>query len=267
MVHYKHCIVTFLDLLGFAQMIGGGASPPVVLKMLRAVRKAAREDADTKNLLKIEYLCISDCMIRSLALNDRAHVTSPELQSELLQIMHMQVELLIQGFPVRGALTHGKVYFKGRTLFGPAYQEAYKIESQVAKVPRIVIDKVVLENFVGYPEGRGDLQWGNAQDELSSLIRRDNDGEWFIDYLRAMVTECESDEGYRDFLIHHRRLVLGRLAEHATNPDVHKKYVWMQIYHNRVVSEIPSKWFNAVGVSRTELVIPTTVHGQMHTKQ
>jgi hypothetical protein len=248
--------VTFLDLLGFGQMIDAGIPPDEVLKMLREVRRVAHEDAETKKLVKIEYLCISDCMIRALQLENPRKVTSPELQSELLQLAHMQTELILRGYPVRGAVTHGSVYFKGRTLFGPAYQNAFRIESKVAKFPRIVADKCILTDFVGYPEGNGDSSYADADVEVKSLIRQDAaDGEWFIDYIKAMESEYDYAVEYAKFLVAHANFIRRRLVENAANSERLPKYKWMENYHNSTITEFPDKFFAVVGIPRSDLII------------
>lgn len=254
MAKYRHGIVTFLDLLGFAAAVNGGTSPDDILKMMKAVRKASHEDADTKKVVKIEYLCISDCMIRSLHLENPSKVTAPELQQELLDLVHMQCQLIWNGYPVRGAVTHGDIYFKGKTLFGPAYQKAYLLEKE-ANTPRIIVDPQVIADFIGYPEGRGDLTFGNAQEELHGQIRRDVDGQWFVDYLRSVQTETEYDEDYLKFLLAHRKLISERIKTHGHDSKVLSKYQWMRGYHNLVVGELADAWFDFCGVTRANVLV------------
>jgi hypothetical protein len=252
MAGYTHGIVTFLDMLGFGAIVENGAPPDEILAMLEAVKKAAFQDADAKRILRIEYLCISDCMIRSLEISHPQKVPAPELQQELLDLVHMQCELIWKGYPVRGAVTHGKIYFKGRTLFGPAYQKAYVLEQQAA-APRIVIDDNVIGDFIGYPEGRGDLDFGNAREELHGQIRRDTDGKWFLDYLRSIQTEIEYDEDYYKLLVAHRDLIRNRMILHSGMPKILSKYQWMKTYHDAVVDEIREDWFAEGDLKREDV--------------
>jgi len=255
MADYKHGIVTFLDLLGFANAVASGKPVIEILEMLNAVNEAAFEDSETKKLVQIEYMCVSDCMIRSLHLKDPAKVTAPELQQEMLQLCHMQCRLILQGFPVRGAVSHGPVYFTGRTLFGPAYQKAYILERDAAQFPRIIVDQAVVDDFVGYPEGKGDTSHGGAMNELRGQIRKDKDGMWFVDYLRSFRSELDSEVEYRDFLSAHRRLIADRLVAHAGSVGICQKYEWMRGYHNEVVQELPDAFFPFCSIKREQLLL------------
>jgi len=257
MAEYNHAIVTFVDLLGFGSAVDGGKPVNDILAMLQAVREEAHEDTETKKLVKIEYMCVSDCMIRALHLDDQQKVTAPELQQEMLQLVHMQCSLILKGFPVRGAVSHGPVYFKGRTLFGPAYQKAYKLERDVAKTPRIIVDKAVIDDFIGYPEAPGNMSHGDAKAELMSQIRKDTDGQWFLDYLRSFKNEVDYEADYYDFLVAHRTLIEQGLKAFSSSPCVCKKYEWMRTYHNEVVGELKDAFFPYNGAKREDLLLPT----------
>lgn len=256
MAAYNHAIVTFIDLLGFARFVDAGARPDTILKVLNAVEEAAHVDDDTREIVGIDYLCISDCMIRCARL-ESSRLIAPDLQMELLSLCHLQHELLRQGFPIRGGITHGPVYMDGTKVFGPAYQRAYCLESRHANVPRVIVDETLLKDFYGYPEGGGDITHGNALDEVMSLLRRDpTDALLFIDYLAALETEFEEDSDYHRFLIDHRNLIVGKMEEHRDDPRVLAKYEWLRRYHNDVVSDRPDVWLKALRVDRESLTVP-----------
>src|SRR5438552_33015 len=118
MATYRHGLVSFIDLLGFGAIVDAGASPDTILRMLESVKRSSHVSVDTKRAIDLEYLCISDCLIRSLHLEHPEKTTAPELQQELLDLVHIQFELLAYGLPIRGAVVHGDVYFRGRTIFG-----------------------------------------------------------------------------------------------------------------------------------------------------
>ncbi|MBI2258791.1 MAG: hypothetical protein HYU67_07820 [Flavobacteriia bacterium] len=59
------------------------------------------------------------------------------------KIRDMQNELSSFNVFLRGGITYGKLYHKGKICFGEAMIKAYKIESTVAVYPRIIIDSEI----------------------------------------------------------------------------------------------------------------------------
>jgi hypothetical protein len=51
--------------------------------------------------------------------------------------------LLAEGILTRGGVVQGGAYHNGRVLFGPGIVEAYNLEREVAKYPRIVVSEEV----------------------------------------------------------------------------------------------------------------------------
>lgn len=90
---------------------------------------------------------------------------------------YLQVRLLRQKIPVlsRGAITKGKVYIDGDVCFGPAIVEAYKMEEELAKSPRIIMSKEIIDQWEKYDQsGKGYIDMFTFQDV---------DGYIILDYL------------------------------------------------------------------------------------
>jgi hypothetical protein len=43
---------------------------------------------------------------------------------------------------------------------------------------------------------------------IKDIIKKDNDGIWFIDYLRGAETETDDDNQYLKFLEKHKKLII-----------------------------------------------------------
>ncbi len=254
MAEYKHAIVSFIDLLGFSDTVKNSISPDEIITMLSIVKDRAKISTESKDMFGSEVMCVSDCIIRAEPLMHPQKVSAPESLMELLSLVHLQAELIHEGFPVRGAITHGRVYFKGRTLFGDAYQEAYKLE-QKADVPRIIIDKKLVDDYVGYPEGGGDPEYANGLEELMRLISKDTDGQWFLDYLRAFESETGHESDYVQFVANHRDFIIRGLRNHD-GTSVVRKYEWMRQYHNSHVRTFNKGTLANLGSSLKSLLVP-----------
>ena len=104
----------------------------------------------------------------------------------------MLVQLAI-GHPIRGGLDVGTGMVVDDELFGAAIVKAYRLESQRAGHPRLVVGHGLL-NYI-----RTSTQAPGAEPErqmerrmatgLSGLIMRDEDGEWIVDYAGPRARE------------------------------------------------------------------------------
>ena len=62
----------------------------------------------------------------------------------------LNFQLRMLSFPtpvlVRGSIAHGELYSDQRILFGPALVEAYQREEKLARYPRIIIPKHIIDD-------------------------------------------------------------------------------------------------------------------------
>lgn len=95
---------------------------------------------------------------------------------ERMQAMTAQVAMagLEIGLLVRGGLSRGKLYHHGRVVVGEAMIDAYHLEKEVARHPRVVIS----------PRIRDDVR-----------LFKDEDGVRYLDYVGAMMLLAEDRHG------------------------------------------------------------------------
>jgi hypothetical protein len=53
------------------------------------------------------------------------------------------------GFLVRGGVSFGDLVHDDECVFGPALNRAYELESKIADKPRVIVDRVVVEDYEG----------------------------------------------------------------------------------------------------------------------
>lgn len=175
---YENRVVAFIDLLGFRELVsfsalhpeaaghiysfligiqgqqvmGGlyGGIPTFGLDGTREV-KLARDLPNTENMLElikthwpIEITQFSDSLVLSCKAEDGA--TSILLLEFIAKLM---LGAFQHGFLLRGGITLGLLsHQEGGPLFGPAFIEAYALESKYALWPRIIVDKTVVDLLV-----------------------------------------------------------------------------------------------------------------------
>ena len=120
-------------------------------------------------------------------------------------------------------------------------------EAQHAVHPRIVVDPAVLNRFrddVLLRAEHHDLR--DESEYIRSLLAHDADGLWFVDYLRAMRSECDGLDDYAAFLDAHRDVVATRLKRNGEFPNrVTAKFLWVATYHNNVCDELHREFESA----------------------
>ena len=72
---------------------------------------------------------------------------------------------------------------------------------------------------------------------IRTLIRRDSDGRYFVDYLRAISSEFDNPiPDYLKFLNMHGNLIKIGLRRFKSDKRVLEKYEWLKSYHNLTVT-------------------------------
>jgi hypothetical protein len=154
------------------------------------------------------------------------------VHSQILRMVHAQATLLFdEGILLRGGITVGDVARSYGQLFGPAVVRGYDLENKVARFPRIVVGEEVLEEM-----NSNSTLWVHDQETdtraLKALLRKDFDGDWFVDYLRAIEGELDDRGEYPGYLTRHEEFIEHGLAEYRQSASVLAKFKWLREYHN-----------------------------------
>jgi hypothetical protein len=118
-------------------------------------------------------------------------------------------------------------------IFGPALVRSYELESTVARFPRIVIDSEVIRRASSI---QGAVFY-------KQLVRRGEDGVYFVDYLCACGDFSERGplvSGSLSF-INHKRMIetqLSKLKSRNAPEEVIRKLLWLANYHNLSVRRL-----------------------------
>jgi hypothetical protein len=177
----------------------------------------------------------------------------------VLDMIHLQSELVPLGILVRGAIALGDAAVQGDLILGHGIAEAERLRDEVASVPRVIVDPRLLRELEQNPFLRAGHH--NVMQELGylhDLLRQDGDGLWFADYLWAFRSEVREPQTYFDFFKEHRRLVTRRLeASTALDRSSHAS-AWLWHYHNRVFEDLKTSWPPDDRDELAELRIPAT---------
>ena len=258
-VKYNTSIISFLDILGFEDIVNKAASPIEVFKILEKFKREAKHDEKLAKMYEQKFSNFSDTVVRT------THILSEEnrqfqvgiLFCELLHLIHIQSLLICeQGVFIRGCVTIGEICQEGSHIFGPGLNKAYHLEKEKAIYPRIIIDPHVFDLLEQSPLLRSCHHTLEMEKEsIEELVREASDGIRFLDYLKVMSEECDDYYAYGQFLERHKQLIVECSEKFKEANDIGSKYKWLTEYHNEVVASVSNKMFKSMGYNRDDLQI------------
>jgi len=260
---YTKAIVTFIDILGFRDLVSKASFEEIKQKIdlitYFATPLADNDDDEGEETFNPTIIQFSDSIIRvrpiDSGFNKKYQIGI--LFHELLDLVQAQGDLINKGILLRGGIAMGDVYISGNTIFGPAFISAYDIESKLANFPRIVISPDLIKEAK-----TNNLLKANHHDleqelkYIGNLTTKGDDGIWFVDYCRAVQEEVNEPEDYVEFLKNHKSLIIENATAFKGLTSVSAKYMWLANYHNTcVASKIKPEFIesNNLLISESEL--------------
>lgn len=154
---------------------------------------------DTHTRLPIFRQLFSDCMLYYVPLqNEKEQCVEWAIYKMLVASYNVWLYALETGNPLRGAITLGYAGIFGENgLYGPALLDAYKIESNVAQYPRIVVATEVVQELTARANIPGiDINLNMSayfSKSCLELLTQDADGLYVIDPLNSMYRDAHKE--------------------------------------------------------------------------
>lgn len=227
-MNYQDRIVCFIDILGFSSHISGsirtdGSDATEKVKELSEVFGGIREilniDSPAEHQDK-EVTQFSDSAVISFPAYSESAVFDA-----LRDIMWVQMYLVRRGYLCRGGIARGRLVHTLTMLFGPAMLEAYTLENRVALYPRVILNTGIINTGVAAHAMHNTPM--HEQQRIMSLLKRDLDGMYYIDYITGAQSELDDPElDYPSYLSKLRTIILSEILNQS--PSVSIKYMWLQ---------------------------------------
>lgn len=234
-VNFEDRVVAFIDVLGFKALVKGAAQDGARLKQLSGLIDLLSSAVPTLNSgvsssiaerLIPKHIYISDCIILSAPLKDAERQGYDGLSIVVMRAIQLSHYFLNAGYLIRGGVSVGKVWHTNSNIVGPAYQEAYELESH-GNEPIIVLSESAAKH------------WGGG-----SRMCLQSDEKVFVNGLfdYYMPNNTEHGEIERTYA-RYAELVEQRLAE-GLPQSAHEKWSWFKTF---LQSEAPEglKWGQA----------------------
>jgi hypothetical protein len=227
---YDDRYVAYMDILGFRSLVERIPSEPALYNEAVAAFNVLETELDVPlELAKTNYgfrkQIISDGIVMS------SDNTGKGLEFLVLAIKQLSIALLRLGMFTRGGLAKGKLHHDDNVLFGDGFMDAYFLESQIAKYPRIIVGKTVYDDMCEF-SASGDVV-------LQPYIRHADDGPAFVHILYTLAdppTEgCSIGEARVEEEV--RRRLQMNLFSAMHIPRHFEKVRWFATYWNSIAAE------------------------------
>lgn len=257
---YEKAIVSFIDILGFRELVEG-STPETVKSALDLVNRFAAPEVEDEDLdygFVAEAISFSDCIVRVRRTEKEPNLSNPAglVFYELLDLLHAQGELLNQGMLIRGGVAYGDIYFEKNQTYGPALNQAYELEAKYAVYPRIVLSPDLIKETKSNELMKSESHTFEMEFEyIGRLIKQGDEGLWFIDYIRAMEDELDDPALFPGYLLKHKEIICDGTTKFKKINKILSKYLWMAKYHNDFIKKLPDEWYAAYEIEQKTLAI------------
>lgn len=217
---YEERVVAFLDILGFEEHIKRSINDSNHLSKIFFAVHWLKEQQNVNGNDHIKELgrsitYFSDSLVVSYS--------TKNMQQILPDIMRIQLSLASFGLLLRGGIDIGMLYHhQDSIVFGPAMISAYKLESAVAKYPRIVISEQYYARIIN-------ISTSDNVDFLQEVLMKDADGFYYLNFLFPDTFYPDSIQMINS-AINHLEKEIKYCLDNYKIPDVRSKAYWMQSY-------------------------------------
>ena len=239
---YRQSLISYIDILGFSELIEGSKDNSSEVKRILEILKSAQKDLSinpsgfpsVSKEFKSENF--SDLTVRARFIDKTNEIETAFQEIDLIGLLQFGL-ILENQLLIRGGICTGDLYFDQEIVFGPGLIKAYRLESEFAIYPRIVVDRDLAFAV---------NDWCENDSDPAPIVRGD-DGAFFIDYLtsatsfdlRAHVPEANPEEGlikaekHKAFVIKEIKSIDSKCHER-----VKQKRAWLGIYHNASIDRL-----------------------------
>jgi hypothetical protein len=234
---YDERYCAFVDILGFSELIGRLSHNDTPFEALRTLLRLIHEHpADEYEVL------FAGSDFRAQSISDAVCLSARQNGAGILNLLFVLERLthnmLHHGFFIRGAVVKGRLYHDDKMVFGEALLRAYRLESEIVRFPRIMLESSVVSDINEF------VVSSNYGFELSGLISEADDGPRFLHVLSNLKfdlkekSRVERLRSYQEMAHQIQR----RFDESRDNPKHFEKVQWFARYWNRFVvgTAVPS---------------------------
>jgi hypothetical protein len=233
----RYC--AFIDILGFRSLVRDLRADSSRFDTLRTLLRKIHSPVNPSKIswhMDFRAQSISDAVAISTIANDTGLIYL------FIAIENLAVDLLKEGYLIRGALVKGKLYHDEQMVFGEALIRAYEIESTIVRYPRVMVTRDVMQDIENYC--RGFLADRRSSYEVH--LEQADDGPYYVHVLRTVASTiaklqieninlpADKQHSLEEFA-KIQAVIQKRLNESTDNPRHFEKVQWFARYWNKHV--------------------------------
>lgn len=250
---YEKRLIAFIDILGFKEIVRSSEKEDSKIEFLYSVLNYLKswevseswglqlveieEDAQKKGVEsfdikdKTNITSFSDSIVVSVKVANNLNEMASTL---IVNLAYIGAILFEKGILFRGGLTIGNLIHKENgTVFGQGLIEAYQLESNNAKFPRIVLSDKLLKQL-NYP-----LETKRNRYPYHQYLDRFDDGcIGFHQLIYYQVIESWTEmtpDMLTESLRKARKVIVNGLDSSFEKPEVFEKYKWLKEQYNKLI--------------------------------
>lgn len=209
---FEERYVAFLDILGFAKIVESFDKDP---ERAEALLVALQQVRDSKVGRSATLTAFSDSIIISVPAN------KPTSSFDILTTCVYFIQMLAErNIFLRGGISAGPMIHREGLLLGSGFVRAYRLESQLAHTPRILIDDKIIRS------GASDRTLAEVM--MKSIWQIDTDGSYYVHPFNFLVLHDEPSwlptSKWRE---HARGHIEKALRDYRDDANTLAKYRWL----------------------------------------
>src|SRR5262245_6109378 len=238
MPDYEGRYCAFIDILGFRNLIRGIKQTGQTVALRDVMKKIHAPVGASPVSWEVDF--------RAQSISDAVAISTVAMDSGLFRLVsaieELALDLLREGYFIRGALVKGQLYHDGSMVFGEALVRAYELERTIARYPSVVIVQEVMEDVNSLNRGL----FKDAPNRLKPFIEQADDGPYFVHVLRRVTAEVarvqtenlnkrpEAQQRLEDYE-RMQDMIQKRLDEAVYIPKHFEKVQWFALYWRKHV--------------------------------
>jgi hypothetical protein len=243
--------VAFIDILGFKEIVRKSETDNILLhSILDAMlflkkfelpkawelttieieETAQKTGIDKFNIEKqVQCTCFSDSVVVSVLCDDNS--VNESVSTLIANLSLLGANLITQGILIRGGITFGNLIHRSDgVVVGQGLIDSYQIESKLARYPRIILSKKIIEK-INYPI----LKKCDAY-PYHQYVKRYEDGCVGFCQLRCFQVLQSWNRidklKLKRILKKAKDVIINGLNTSFEEPDLYEKYVWLKNEYN-----------------------------------
>jgi len=187
-INFEDRAVAFIDILGFKSIVNDALATSGKLETLKELISLLNKAVplldqsvsdDVPKELIPKHIYISDSIILSAPISSEKMADYCGLSVLVMRVIQLTQLLLSKGCLIRGGISTGNVWHGDSNIVGPAYQEAYKIETETS-APRVELS------------ASAQKMWENQTGANSDMCLKYR-GSWMVNGLNSYYILNDSD--------------------------------------------------------------------------